>query len=60
MAKFDDYKDIWVFVEQRNGKFMNVAMELLGEATKLNADLEDRITLSIIHPSERPSSPNAR
>lgn len=41
MAKFDDYKDIWVFVEQRNGKFMNVAMELLGEATKLNADLED-------------------
>ena len=32
MAKFDDYKDIWVFVEQRNGKFINVAMELLDEA----------------------------
>ncbi len=41
MGKFDDYKDIWVYVEQRDGKFMNVAMELLGEATRLNADLED-------------------
>ncbi|MDD7347953.1 MAG: electron transfer flavoprotein subunit alpha/FixB family protein [Clostridiales bacterium] len=33
--KFDDYKHIWVFVEQRQGKLMNVALELLGEAHRL-------------------------
>ncbi|MDI3478081.1 MAG: hypothetical protein PWQ59_1606 [Thermoanaerobacterium sp.] len=31
----NDYKDIWVFAEQRNGKLMNVAIEILGEARKL-------------------------
>lgn len=30
-----DYKDIWVFAEQRDGKIMNVALEILGEARKL-------------------------
>ncbi len=38
---FDDYKNIWVFVEQRDGKLMNVALELLGEATKLAKDIDD-------------------
>ena len=42
MAKnFDDYRNIWVFVEQRDGKLMNVALELLGEATKLAKDIDD-------------------
>lgn len=31
----NDYKDIWIFAEQRNGKLMNVAIEILGEARKL-------------------------
>ncbi|SNX53081.1 electron transfer flavoprotein subunit alpha/FixB family protein [Thermoanaerobacterium sp. RBIITD] len=30
-----DYKDIWVFAEQRDGMIMNVALEILGEARKL-------------------------
>lgn len=38
---FDDYKNIWVFVEQRDGKLMNVALELLGQATKLAKDIDD-------------------
>ena len=38
---FDDYRNIWVFVEQRDGKLMNVALELLGEATKLAKDIDD-------------------
>lgn len=43
MAKnFDDYKNIWVFVEQRDGKLLNVALELLGEATKLAKDIDDK------------------
>ena len=38
---FEDYKDIWVYVEQRDGKLMNVALELLGQATKLAKDIDD-------------------
>ncbi|MDY5738822.1 MAG: electron transfer flavoprotein subunit alpha, partial [Anaerovoracaceae bacterium] len=38
---FDEYKNIWVFVEQRNGKLMNVALELLGEGHKLSRDISD-------------------
>lgn len=36
---FDDYKNIWVFVEQRNGKLMNVALELLGEGHRLSREI---------------------
>ena len=40
MAKdFSEYKGIWVFAEQRDGKIMNVALELIGEAHRLAADL---------------------
>lgn len=35
----DDYKNIWVFVEQRDGKLMNVALELLGEGRKLSREI---------------------
>ena len=28
-----DYKNIWVFAEQRQGKIMGVALELIGEST---------------------------
>lgn len=30
-----EYKDIWVFVEQREQKLMNVSLEILGEARRL-------------------------
>lgn len=33
------YKGVWVFAEQREGKLMNVAMELLGEGKKLAKDI---------------------
>lgn len=34
-VNIDAYKNIWVYVEQRDGKLMNVALELLGEAYHL-------------------------
>lgn len=40
-ANLSDYKDIWVFVEQRGGKFENVALELLGEGYRLSRDISD-------------------
>ena len=37
-VNLEEYKNIWVFAEQRDGKLMNVALELLGEATRLAAE----------------------
>ena len=37
--KFADYKNIWVYAEQRNGKLMNVALELIGEACRLAGEI---------------------
>ena len=31
MKDFSEYKNVWVFAEQRQGKLMNVALELIGE-----------------------------
>lgn len=39
MKDFAKYKDIWVFAEQRNGKLMNVALELVGEGYRLSREL---------------------
>jgi len=36
-------KDVFVFCEQRDGKLMNVAFELLGEATSLAQDLGQHV-----------------
>jgi electron transfer flavoprotein alpha subunit len=33
------YKDVWVFAEQRNGKLMNVALELVGEGRRLAREI---------------------
>jgi len=40
-AKVDlsQYKDVWVYTEQRNGKLMNVALELLGEGYRLSREI---------------------
>jgi len=35
----DDWKDIWVFAEQRDGKLMNVALELIGEGRRLASEI---------------------
>lgn len=34
-VSLDDYQGVWVFAEQRQGKIMNIALELLGEGRKL-------------------------
>ena len=38
-VNFADYKNIWVFAEQRGGKLMNVALELIGEGHRLARDI---------------------
>ena len=38
-VNFADYKNIWVFAEQRQGKLMNVALELIGEGHKLSREI---------------------
>lgn len=41
-----EYRDMWVFCEQRNGRFENVSLEMLGEARRLmdtyNADYNEQ------------------
>lgn len=34
-ACLDEFRGVWVFAEQRQGKIMNIAFELLGEGRKL-------------------------
>lgn len=37
----ENYKDIWVYAEQRCGELMNVALELLGEGYRLSRERGD-------------------
>lgn len=39
MENFAEYKDVWVYTEQRNGKLMKVALELLGEGYRLSREI---------------------
>ena len=51
MAKvdnLDEYRGIWVFAEQREGELMDVSLELLGEATKLAADIDAEVSAVLI------------
>lgn len=41
MNKKNNYKDIWVFAEQRQGELKNVALELIGEGYRLSRDKDD-------------------
>ena len=40
-ADLGDYKHVWVFAEQRNGKLMNVALELIGEGYRLAKEISE-------------------
>lgn len=42
------YKDIWVFAEQRDGKLMNVALELIGEGKRLANEISDETKLCAV------------
>ncbi|MBN7772759.1 electron transfer flavoprotein subunit alpha/FixB family protein [Clostridium aminobutyricum] len=39
--EFSDYKNVWVYAEQRAGKLMNVALELVGEGYRLSREISD-------------------
>ena len=39
MTNFEKYKNVWVYTEQRDGKLMNVALELLGEGRRLSREI---------------------
>lgn len=41
MTDFAQYKDVWVFAEQRAGKLMNVSLELLGEGCRLSREISE-------------------
>ncbi len=43
MSKIEisDYKNVWVYAEQRAGKLMNVALELVGEGYRLSREISD-------------------
>ncbi len=35
------YKNVWVYAEQRKGKLLNVALELIGEGRRLSREISD-------------------
>lgn len=41
MGNLTEYKNVWVYTEQRSGKLMNVALELLGEGHRLSREISD-------------------
>ena len=41
-------KDVYVIAEQRDGKLQKVGLELIGEATKLAADLEEKVVAVLL------------
>lgn len=47
-ADLTEYKDVWVFAEQRAGKLMNVSLELLGEGSKLAAEIGERDVCALL------------
>ncbi|MBR6088698.1 MAG: electron transfer flavoprotein subunit alpha/FixB family protein [Anaerolineaceae bacterium] len=44
MTDFSDYKGIWVFCEQRNGKLMPTDFELVSEARHLANEMDCKVT----------------
>lgn len=48
MAELTDHKDVWVFIEQKNGRIADVSLELLGEGGKLAADLGVKLCAVIL------------
>lgn len=43
-----DYKDVYVYAEQRDGKVQNVALELLGKARELANDLNEKVVAVLL------------
>ncbi|WML36101.1 electron transfer flavoprotein subunit alpha/FixB family protein [Clostridium sp. OS1-26] len=43
-----DYKGVWIFAEQREGKILNVSLELLGEGRKIADKLNVELTAILV------------
>jgi electron transfer flavoprotein alpha subunit len=44
----NDYKDVWIFAEQRDGKLHSVSLELLGAGRKLADDLGQKLVAVLL------------
>ena len=44
----DEYRGVWVFAEQRGGKLLNVAIELLGEGRKIADELDTELSAVLL------------
>ena len=44
----EEYKDVYVFAEQRDGKIQNVALELLGKARELADNLNEKVVAILL------------
>ena len=59
-ADLGDYKHVWVFAEQRDGKLMNVALELIGEGYRLAKEIsEDTQVCAVLIGAEEDIDPLA-
>ncbi|NLD20467.1 MAG: 4Fe-4S binding protein [Clostridiales bacterium] len=59
-ADLSDYKHVWVFAEQRDGKLMNVALELIGEGYRLAKEIsEDTEVCAVLIGSKEDVAPLA-
>lgn len=47
-VNIDEYKGVWVFAEQREGKLLNVAVELVGEGRKIADELNTELTAVLL------------
>ncbi len=47
-SNIDEYEGVWVFAEQRDGKLLNVAVELLGEGRKIAEELDIELTAVLL------------
>ncbi|MFW6035564.1 MAG: FAD-binding protein [Halothermotrichaceae bacterium] len=47
-TNYDDYQDVWVFGEQREGEINNVVYELIGEGRKLADKLKQDLCVALI------------
>jgi electron transfer flavoprotein alpha subunit len=47
-VNIDEYNGVWVFAEQREGKLLNVAIELVGEGRKIADELNTELTAVLL------------
>ncbi|MBM4148920.1 MAG: electron transfer flavoprotein subunit alpha [Lentisphaerae bacterium] len=53
---FSDYKDVWVFAEQSEGRIQSVTYELLGEGRKLADSLKMKLCAVLLGSNTKPLS----